>query len=290
MTPKSVGLCLADAENEFLKLTVAEAQTAAQQAGLTLDTRFTADDLTPQYHCVSRWLESDAAPVAILIMASREKGFARLAKQALSAGIHWFYLNRTDDSIEELRSVNPLAAVAEVSSDDLEVGRIQGRIARRLKPAGGRLLHVLGGRSVTARERAAGFDETKGPAFTVSRLETGWSIDDTRAAVTPWLRTAARSRRAPELVVCQTDNIAMGVLASLSEVAEELGQESLTYIPIVGCDGTPSAKSFVDQGRLAATVTLSRPGAAAIGWVASVLSGKDHPPARVALPPAAYPA
>ncbi len=290
MAQRSVGLCLADAENEFLQLTVSEASLAAQEAGLALDTQFTQDDLTPQYQCVSRWLEAKNPPVAILLMASRERGFARLARQALSAGIHWFFLNRTDDDVEELRSVNPAAVASEVSSDDIEAGRIQGRLARRLRPGGGRLLHVLGGRrSVTSRERAVGFEQTLGEGFTITSLEGGWSSEDAHAAVTPWIRTAARSHRAPELVVCQTDNIAMGVLASLSEVGEELREASLTRIPIVGCDGTPSARSFVDQGRLAATVGIRRPGAAAIEWVDAVVSGRERPPARVALPATAYP-
>lgn len=292
MAMRSIGLCLADAENEFLTLTVAEAEAEARQRGYVLDTQFTPDDLSPQFQRVSRWLETDTPPVAILVMATRDRGFARLARQALAAGIHWFFLNRTSDDVEELRRVSPSATATEMSPDDLEAGRLQGQIARRLRPRGARLLHVLGGRrSLTSQERAQGFTEAiDGAGVALTSVEAGWSHDDVCAVVAPWIRTAARSRRAPELVVCQTDNIALGVIASLAEVATELADPSLTRIPVVGCDGTPrTGRRLVDDGRLAATVTISRPGATAVAWVDSILSGRERPPARVALPVSAYP-
>ena len=130
---------MTDTTNEYLALTAAEARAAAQELGLELDLQLTPEELSPQLQCVSRWLESAVRPAAILVMSVREQGFGRLARQALASGIHWLFLNRTAEDIEDLRRVNPAAAVGEVSCDHLEAGRIQGRIARRLRPGGGRL-------------------------------------------------------------------------------------------------------------------------------------------------------
>jgi ABC-type sugar transport system substrate-binding protein len=70
------------------------------------------------------------------------EGLERVARSAARAGIGWVLINRDAAYSDELRRLRSDLVISNVSVDNEEVGRIQGRQLRILLPEGG---HVLCG-------------------------------------------------------------------------------------------------------------------------------------------------
>jgi ABC-type sugar transport system substrate-binding protein len=292
MSSRPLTLCLIDADNDFQQTARLDAEDAARRAGLPLETHWSGADLSAQLSQVRQLIDKTPPPAAILIMAVRDRGLARLAAEAAGAGIHWVFLNRSDDVLDEARRAYPQAVVCQVYPDEVETGRVQGRLVRALLPHGGRVLHVEGTRrSLAARDRTAGAVEilAGGPVQLVP-LEAGWTVAEGREAVLGWLRVAARANVHIDLVLCHNDLLAVGAHEALETVADELERPSLTATPIVGCDGTPSfGQKMVQDGLIAATVVLPRSSRTAVELVARALGGGERPPAVVTLRATAFP-
>lgn len=281
-----ISLCLVDSQNDFQQLLRAEAETAARDAGHSLDVSWSGHDLSVQLTVVGRRLTSNPRPDALLVMAVRDRGLGRLVREAARAGIHWLFVNRSEDELDELRREFPRLALSCVCADEVETGRVQGGILARLLPAGGRVLYVEGTRrSLAARDRTAGATEAvKGSKIELVPVEAGWTSQESEEAVHSWLGVALRAQRKIDLVACHTDLIALGAIAALRRMAAELGRPELTKVPIVGCDGTPTlGQAMVADGRLAATVVLPRAAGPAVKLVAGVLRGEPRPEALVML-------
>jgi ABC-type sugar transport system substrate-binding protein len=281
-----IALCLVDPQNDFQQLLRADAEAAAREAGLAVDVSWSGHELSGQLTGIGRRLTTEPKPDAILVMAVRDRGLGRLVREAGRAGIHWLFLNRSEDELPELRREFPQLAISCVCADELETGRIQGRILSRLLPAGGRVLYVEGTRrSLAARDRSAGAAEAvQGTKIELVPVEAGWTSQESEEAVHGWLAVALRAQRKIDLVACHTDAIALGAIAALRRMATELGRPELVKIPIVGCDGTPTlGQAMVADGRLVATIVLPRSAGPAVQVIASVLRGGSRPDAFVML-------
>ncbi len=57
-----------------------------------------------------------------------------------------------------------------------------------------------------------------------------------------------------ELVICNNDNMAEGVISALQAVGYNTGEEGSKTIPVFGVDATDSAQSLIAQGAMAGTV------------------------------------
>jgi ABC-type sugar transport system substrate-binding protein len=292
MSSRPLALCLIDVDNAFQQAARVDGEDAARRAGLPLETHWSGADLSAQLGQVRQLLDRTSPPAAILIMAVRDRGLARLAAEAAGAGIHWVFLNRTDDDLDEARRAHPRAIVSQVYPDEVETGRVQGRLVQALLPDGGRVLHVEGTRrSLAARDRTAGAVEVLagGPVQLVP-LEAGWTVVEGREAILGWLRVAVRANVHLDLALCHNDLLAAGAREALATVARELERPSLATLPIVGCDGTPSfGQKMVQDGRIAATVVLPRSSRTAVELVARALAGGERPPAVVTLRATAFP-
>ena len=289
MTP-SVLLFLVDAANEFQQLLRSEAEAAAGRAGVELRVTFTGVDFSAQLVQLRRAVAE--RPQALLVMSVRDRGLVRVAAEAAREGIHWVFLNRSEDDLEELRRTFPKVALTTVSPDEAETGRIQGRLVGQLAPAGTRVLYVEGSRrSLAARDRSAGFKETlEGSGLDLVFLEAGWSLAESRDAVREWLRVALRARWRLGLVGGQNDLIASGAIEALDEVATEMGRAELKEVPVVGCDGTPDfGQRLVAEGRLKATVVLPLWTGLAVETIARTLRTGILPPPVVSVQPTAFP-
>lgn len=285
---------LVDAGNAFQRLLAKEAASAAARAGFGLIVRGTRSggyELGEQLRLLDAWLSADQVPEALLVLSARDRGLERAVREAAPRGVHWVGLNHSEDDLEAVRRDHPDVVVSTVCPDERETGRLQARIVRTLLPAGGRVLLVTGHRrSLTARERAAGFEEglTAAPHATQS-LAAGWSETEGFEAVSGWLRIALRARRRLEAVVCQNDALAEGALRALETVRLELGMRGLQP-PVIGCDGIPGqGLAMVDSGRLAATVVLPRSAATAVGLLAGALQRGTPMPAFTPLAGTCWP-
>lgn len=292
MSSSRLALCLIDQDNEFQQVVGQDGEAAARKAGLGLEVHWSGADLAAQLSQVRGLIDSPAPPSAILIMAVRDHGLARLAADAARAGIHWIFLNRSEDDIEALRAVHPRLAICQVYPDEVETGRVQARIIQALLPDGGKVLQVQGSkRSLAARDRTAGAQEVlEAGGYKLVELEVGWTEDESYNALIGWLRVVVQAHMRLDVVACHNDLLARGARRALAEVAEHLGESTLPEIPIVGCDGTPSVgQAMVKSGELAATVVLPRSSGAAIEIAARALSGRGLPPAAVTLHATPFP-
>jgi ribose transport system substrate-binding protein len=285
-----VELFLVDGGNEFQQLLREEAEAAARRTGLKLAIHFTGDDFSAQLSqlraCVA------GRPQAMLVMSVRDRGLARIAAEAAKEGIHWAFLNRSEDDLEELRRLYPRVALTTVCPDEAETGRIQGRLFRILAPAGGKVLYVQGSRrSLAARDRTEGVQEAlQGSGLDLVLVEAGWSAAESRDAVRDYLRVACRAGMRVDLVGGQNDLIASGAIEALKIIAAELGQPALATVPVVGCDGTPGfGQKMVKEGLLKATVTLPRWTGLAVETIARALKSFQLPPPHVTVRATAFP-
>jgi ABC-type sugar transport system substrate-binding protein len=108
-----VAVCLVDSDNEFQQVAREDAEAAARQAGLEIETHWSGARLSAQLAQVRELVDSPTPPRGILIMAVRDQGLSRIARAAAQAGLHWVFLNRSEDNIESLRVQHPAPARAD---------------------------------------------------------------------------------------------------------------------------------------------------------------------------------
>lgn len=279
-------LVLVDDRNPFQQLLRSDAHSAARRAGLELDTLFTGDSFTEQTAALRRLIAADAASrtSALLVMAVRDHGLSRVVCEAAVAGVHFVFLNATEDDLDAVRRNAGAATVTVVCIDEVETGRVQGRQVRALVPAGRRVLYVQGNpRSLAARQRTAGMQEaTAGAGLDVVLAGGDWSPAQAARTVREWLRFAVGGRRPFDLVACQNDDMAAGVLEALAAAAAETSTPDLARIPVTGCDGAPEGgQRLVREGRLAATVVLPRWTGPAVEVIARLLLKGERPDPQI---------
>jgi ABC-type sugar transport system substrate-binding protein len=286
----SVDLFLVDVENEFQQLLRTEAIAAARRAGLDLRVSFTGSDFSAQLTQLRKAVA--ARPQAILAMSVRDRGLLRIVQEAAEAGVHWAFLNRSEDDLSELRRKFPKMALTTVCPDEVETGRIQGRLFRLLDRPGTKVLYVEGSRrSLAARDRTAGvLEAVSGSRVDLVRVEAGWTAAESREAVLHWLRIAGRAGMRLGVAGGQNDLIATGAVEALQAIAVELGRPELASTPVIGCDGTPGfGQRLVQEGKLKATVVLPRWTGLAVETIAQTLSSGTPPPAVVSVVGTAFP-
>ena len=179
----------------------------------------------------------------------------QVARAAAAAGIGWAVLNRDASYIEELRKTSG-APIFAVSSDHVEIGRIQGRQLAALLPKGGAVLYIQGpSENSAAKERTAGMLETKRANIQVITLKAQWTEESSLRAVRSWLKLTTSQKAAVDVVAAQDDSMAMGARKDISRIEERRGARALAEAAFIGCDGLPNTgQSWVRSGLLTATV------------------------------------
>jgi ABC-type sugar transport system substrate-binding protein len=288
----SVTLCLVDASNQFQQLLQSDAEVVARREGVRLETLFPGDNFIEQTGALRRlFLRDDATrPQALIVMAVRDRGLEGVVREAATAGIHFVLLNAIEDDLDAVRKESPAVVIATVCPDEVETGRIQGQQMRALVPSGRRVLYVQGNaRSLASRQRTAGMQEVMAGSGREVVLAGGdWSPEQAERTVRDWLRFAG-GRRAFDLVSCQNDHMAEGVLRALAAEAAT-GRAELSRIPVTGCDGAPDkGQKMVSEGRLTATVVLPRVAAPALEVVCRLLSRGTRPSPLIVHAATSYP-
>jgi ABC-type sugar transport system substrate-binding protein len=174
-----------------------------------------------------------------------------------------------------------------VTTDHLEVGRIHARQLSGLCPDGSSVLYVQGPAETPAgRLRLEAFEEaSRGRSYHLKVVNGEWTAASAEKAVNAWLRLKTSEHFRPAAVVCQNDNMARGAQKALGGLRSEWGR-----VPFLGCDGLPKGgKLDVDEGRLAATITMPSCASPAIDLVVKWIRTGAVPPAQTVLAPSAYP-
>jgi ABC-type sugar transport system substrate-binding protein len=274
---------------EFQVMQAADAKLAAERAGLPLEVLFADNNAVVQIQQLFRHIHAPEGerPAAIIVETVVGEGLERVARNAAKAGIGWILLNRRCSYMEALRKEVPQLPISLVTTDQLEVGRIQGRQFRTLLPHGGSVLYIQGPPDTSvAQERLEGMQEAiRGSRIQAKILNGEWTPESGEKAVLGWLRLKSSEGFRVDVVGCQNDAMALGARKAMAQHKERIGAV------FTGCDGLPDGgQRLVNVKQLAATVVVPSNGGPAVDLVARFFRGGEPVPPRVVLKPRSYPA
>ena len=269
------------------------AEQAAHKTGVDVQIVYAQNDAINQSTQLLKAIQApkELRPDAVIFEPVGGTALPQVAKAAVSAGIGWVILNREAGYIEELRKTSA-APVFAISSDHVEIGRIQGRQMAALLRGGGTVLYIQGpSENSAAKDRTAGMQETKPPGVQVTMLKAQWTQESAQRAVRSWLKLTTSQRAAIDLISAQDDSMAMGARDAFKELANEDERERWLGLPFTGCDGLPkTGQSWVRSGLLAATVFVPPNAGQAIEMLVDALQNRKMPAERVVTAAVSIPA
>lgn len=138
MSPQIV-VALLDERQEYHTLQAAEARAAAAKLGLSLEVAFAESNAILQIHQVFKHVHAPEGerPLAVVLQSVTGEGLARVARNAVAAGVGWIILNRRVDYVDKLRAQRPDLPIGCVTPDQEEIGRIHARQMRVIGPREG---------------------------------------------------------------------------------------------------------------------------------------------------------
>jgi ABC-type sugar transport system substrate-binding protein len=281
---------LTTAAQDYQALQGQDAAETGRRLGVEAEVLFAEDNAVKQIQQLFRFVHAPEGerPAAFLVHTRVADGLERVARNAVRAGVGWVLLNRTASYVETLRTEHPGFAIAAVTTDHVEVGRIHARQLVRMCPEGAHVLYVQGPAvAPAAKARLEGSEEVlRGKPYELKVVNGEWTAASAERAITAWLRLKTSDLFRPSAVVCQNDLMARGTRTALEAQRPQWGR-----LPFLGCDGLPNGgRRDVDQGRLAGTVIIPSCAGPAVELVVAWKREGRLPPARTILPPSPYPA
>jgi ABC-type sugar transport system substrate-binding protein len=173
-----------------------------------------------------------------------------------------------------------------VGTDQVALGRIQGRQCRALLPDGGRVLSVQGpADSTVTHQRSEGLLEVLGEDFEVRTLNGDWTAVAADKAVMAWLRLKSAAAFQPDIVAAQNDLMGLGVRKAFTT-----NRPDWATVPYIGSDGlAQGGRKLVDEGAFAATIVTPSNTGPAIEQVKAWLDSGVVPPRDIVLEARSYP-
>ena len=278
---------LTNNDNDYQQEQAAAAEKAARRLGVDVKIIHANNDAVTQSQQLLEYVQGAAGsrPDAIMFEPAGGTAFPQVARAAALAGIGWVVLNHEVDYILDLRRATKVPIFA-ISSDHVEVGKIQGQQFAALLPNGGSILYIEGpANSSAAKERTAGMLNTKPANVQVKTMRANWTEESAYRTVSSWLRLRTSQESRIDLVGAQDDSMAMGARKAFSEIAE--GERARWMkIPITGCDGMPkTGQAWVRSGTLAATIYIRPNTDLAIEMLVEALkNGANVPEKKVTAP------
>lgn len=250
-------LSLITQDNDYQIEQAAAAEEAARRLGVQVRTLFADSDAIQQSQQLLKIIQSNSEPLpdGILIESAGGTALPHVARAAAVAGIGWVVLNREVDYIHELRKLYQVP-IFSVTSDNREVGHIQGKQLRALLPNGGTVLYIQGpSESASAKPRSEGILETKPADIQLKIIKGQWTEASAYKAIQAWLRLSTSHQSHVDLVAAQNDAMAMGARKAFQEVTNLEARDRWLSLPYIGCDGVPkTGQAWVKNGTLAATI------------------------------------
>ncbi len=275
---------------------IEQAQSAEQMArklGAEVQIVYADNDAITQSTQILKAIQvaEEKRPDAVVFEPVGGTALPQVARAAASVGIGWAVLNRDASYIPEMRKASS-APIFGVSSDHLEIGRIQGRQFAALLPHGGAILYIQGpAENSAAKERALGMQETKPSNIHVTALRAQWTEESAQRAVRSWLKLITSQRAAIDLIGAQDDSMALGARKAFEELANESERERWLKLPFTGCDGLPkTGEAWVRSGLLAATVFVPPNTGQAIEMIFQAIQNGKKAPERALTVPVSIPA
>ena len=274
---------------------IEQAQSAEQSAaklGVTAQVIYADNDAINQSTQLLRAVQAppEDRPTAIVFEPVGGTALPQVARAAANAGIGWAVLNRDANYVDELRKISA-APIFAISSDHIEIGRIQGRQFASLLPRGGTVLYIQGpSENSAAKERTLGMQESKPTNIQIIALRGQWTEESAQRSVRSWLKLTTSQRATIDLVGAQDDSMAVGARKAFEEVPNETDRERWLNIPYTGCDGLPkTGQAWVRSGLLTATVFVPPNTGQAIEMFVQAIEQKKRLPERVLTVPTSIP-
>jgi ribose transport system substrate-binding protein len=268
------------------------AQQTAQRLGVDCSILYADNDAITQSTQLLRVIQAapEDRPGAIVFEPVGGTALPQVARCAVGAGIGWAVLNRDAEYIPELRR-GAKVPVFGVSSDHLEVGRIQARQCAALLPGGGTVLYIQGpSDNPVAKQRLQGMQELKPANIHLIILKGQWTEDSAVRAMRSWLQLSTSRKSGVDLVVAQNDAMAIGVRKALQELDSEVERERWLQCPFLGVDGVPkTGQAWVRSGLLTATIFTPPNTGRAIELFDEAAKSAQVPAERVLVAPSSIP-
>ncbi len=279
-------------DNDYQIEQAQSAEQVARKLGVELQIVYADNDAITQSTQILKAIQADEnqRPNAIVFEPVGGTALPQVARAAATAGIGWAVLNRDASYIPELRRSSP-APFFGVTSDHLEIGRIQGRQFAALLPHGGSILYIQGpAENSAAKERTIGMQETKPANIHCILLRAQWTEESAQRSVRSWLKLSTSQKAAIDLVGAQDDSMAVGGRKAFEELANESDRERWLKLPFTGCDGLPkTGEAWVRSGLLAATVFVPPNTGQAIEMLVDAIRNGKRPPERALTVPVSIP-
>jgi ABC-type sugar transport system substrate-binding protein len=285
-------LSLPTDDNDYQQEQATAAKETAKRLGFDLQVVYAGNDAIQQSDQILKAIQSPAGarPGAILFEPLGATALPQVARAASAAGIGWVVLNRNAEYLPELRRSGRAPAFA-VSSDHLEIGRIQGQQFAALLPHGGSVLYIQGpSENSAAKERTAGMQQTKPANVKISTLKGQWTEESAYKAVSSWMRLSTSVKQFLDLVGAQDDSMAIGARKAMRESADEAAREKWMGVPFTGCDGLiATGQQYVRSGLLAATVVVPPNTKLALEMLVAAMRGGKNAPELALTAPTSFP-
>jgi ABC-type sugar transport system substrate-binding protein len=268
-------------DNDYQIEQARAAELAAKKLNVDLQILYADNDAINQSTQILKAVQSvpEDRPDAIVFEPIGGTALPQVARAAVNAGIGWAVLNRDANYVAELRQVGK-TPVFSVSSDHVEIGRIQARQCAALLPTGGTVLYVQGpSENSAAKERTLGMQEVKPGNIHLIMLKGQWTEESAQRAVRSWLKLSTSQKSSVDLIAAQDDSMAIGARKAFQELPTEIERERWVNLPFLGCDGLPNTgQSWVRSGLLTATIFIPPNSGQAMEMVVDAIqNGKAQP-------------
>jgi ribose transport system substrate-binding protein len=286
-------VALTTSDNDYQIEQAQSAEMAAARLGVTAEIIYADNDAINQSTQILKVVQAspENRPDAVVFEPVGGTALPQVARAAATAGIGWAVLNRDASYIDELRKTSTAPMFA-VSSDHVEIGRLQGRQLMALLPKGGAVLYIQGpSENSAAKDRTTGMQETKPSNIQAVMLKAQWTEDSALRAVRSWLKLTTSQKSTIDVVAAQDDSMAMGARKAFQELTNEVERERWMKLQFIGCDGLPNTgQAWVKNGQLAATVFVPPNTGQAIEMIVDAMQNRKQPPPRVLVAPRSIPA
>lgn len=289
MDKLNVVVALTTRENDYQAEQAAAVTETAARLGIKIQLIYADNDAVNQTQQLVKIIQDASQRPTAILVEPVGTGMPQVAKAAVGAGIGWGIINSDPDYIAELRRGGAVPAFS-VSTDQSEVGRIQGKQLASLVTEGN-VLYIEGPFNSTATQlRTKGMLSTKPASVELKMLKGDWTERSAHNAVKSWLSLGSSRQLQIRAVVCQNDAMAMGARKAFVDLTEK-DREQWLSIPFTGCDGvTKTGQDWVRRGLLKATIITAPAAGTALEILAKAVQTGSMPVDRTLIPPRSFPA
>jgi ribose transport system substrate-binding protein len=288
MEKLNVVVALTTRENDYQAEQAVAVSETATRLGIKIQIIYADNDAVNQTQQLIKIIQDPIQRPAAILVEPVGTGMPQVAKAGVAAGIGWGIINSDPDYITELRRGGAVP-VFSVSTDQSEVGRIQGKQMATLVPEGN-VLYIEGPFNSTATQlRTKGMLSTKPSAVQLKMLKGDWTERSAHNAAKSWLSLGSSRELQIRGVICQNDAMAMGARKAFVDLTEK-DRERWLSIPFTGCDGvTKTGQEWVRRGLLKATIITAPAAGTALEILAKAVSAGSMPTDRTLIPPRSFP-